>query len=488
MYRSSLATLIGASFFLFSVGSGAVPQRSDGSLAATYFGGSGNERVVASAVDEDGNIYLIGNTDSPDLPVSPGAYDTEFNGGGDVFVAVFDKTLEHLLASSFLGGEGRDEAGAIAVDDSGYVFVSGHTDSPDFPVTAGAFDAEHNGSSDFFVTRFSPDLTTVLASTFIGGGAEDQSGKVTVSQDGESIYLVGWTRSSDCPILNSSSEQESQGDWDVYLARLSPDLASLQGATYFGGDGGDHSVDLHAAPNGDVYVAVTTNSQEWPGVSDAYSHTLAGFYDIAVARFDARLSALKRVTFFGGTSMDDGFFLTLDRTGNVIIGGHSNTPGCPTTPGAFDTEHNGSDEGFVSAFSGDLTRLLAATYLGGSSTDESVPAKAAATDRNGRVFVVGPVSDWRPTTPGALSGTVGGGSDVFLFVFDKDLQLPLYSTFIGGGGIDDPAVVEVGGDGRVYILGRTGSEDFPVSKGAFDGSLNGGEDAFILSFEPNLVG
>jgi len=488
MHRLWLTLLVGV-IFCCSCGGAAETETlsNDCAFAATYFGGSGSERIVDAVVGQDGNIYVVGTTDSPDLPVSYGAYTAELNGGDDVFVAVLDHNLEHVLACTFLGGRTVDAAGAIALDASGHVLVSGHTDSQDFPVTSDAFDPEHNGGTDLFVTKLSSDLTTVLASTFVGGGAEDQSGELAVSEDGESVYVVGRTRSSDCPTLDASFSRERQGDWEAYLARLSSDLDVLQGATYFGGAGEDLSAAVHGAPDGDVYVAVVTDAQGYPGFGDAYSDELVGYYDIAVVRFDAGLSMLRRATFFGGRNMDDCKFLALDRNGNVIIGGHSNAPGCPTTPDAFDTTHNGSDEGFVSVLSGDLTSLLAATYLGGPSTTESLPAYAATIDANDRVVVVGPVYQWRQPTPGAFSEAISGGHDVLVSVFDPRLQTLLYGTFVGGRRTEIATTVVAGGEGEVYILGQTGSDDFPVSAGAFDQSLSGSDDAFAFSFQPPLV-
>jgi len=199
-------------------------------LLATYFGGSANEFCEAIALDDAGNVYVTGYTTSADFPTTRGSYNTAPKSKSDVFIVKFDKELKKILASTIIGG-GEDEcAYSIVYDKSGYVFLAGYTGSKDFPTTTSAFCTKYNGGSgDAFILKMDRDLKKLVASTFLGGGGNEddwRSPEIVQDQAGH-IYIAGITHSADFPITRGAfNEKYNGGDNDGIVLRLDKTLAA----------------------------------------------------------------------------------------------------------------------------------------------------------------------------------------------------------------------------------------------------------------------
>jgi hypothetical protein len=186
---------------------------------STYIGGSGYDRGNAIAVDGSGNAYVTGATNSPDYDVTPGAFQTTNGGGYDVFVTKLNATGTALVYSTYIGGSGDDYGNAIAVDESGYAYVTGVTRSTDYPVTLGAFQTTNGGGGDIFVTKLNATGTALVYSTYIGGSDFEQGHGIAVDGSGNA-YVTGETRSTDYPVTPGAFQTTNGGGADVFVTKV----------------------------------------------------------------------------------------------------------------------------------------------------------------------------------------------------------------------------------------------------------------------------
>lgn len=240
----------------------------DGKLVfSTLLGGAKREHHAGLTVDRAGCVYVAGGTHSPDFPVTPGAYDTTFNGekewGGDVYVAKLNATGGELLFSTFLGGSAQETGSSIRLDREGAIVIAGTTLSPDFPRTSGAF-----RGFDAFLAKLSPDGRRLVFSTLFGGsGFENVTG---LALDGAGrIYVAGNTNSPDLPVTPNALQRtfgRGAGEWDgdMYISQFSADGQQLLYSTYLGGKGDDFPGSIALDGNGRVYLAGSTTSADFP--------------------------------------------------------------------------------------------------------------------------------------------------------------------------------------------------------------------------------
>ena len=195
-------------------------------LASTYLGGGNADGADALALDPSGNVYVAGYTYSSDFPTTIGAYDKDYNGVDDGFISKLSSDLSNLLASTYLGGKDRDRLNALALDQSGNVYVAGWTESSDFPTTDGAYDKDYNGYYDAFISKLNSDLNSLLASTYLGGEGDDWLA-LALDQSGN-VYVAGWTWSSDFPTTTGAYDKDCNGGNDNFVSKLDANLSGAK--------------------------------------------------------------------------------------------------------------------------------------------------------------------------------------------------------------------------------------------------------------------
>jgi hypothetical protein len=255
---------------------------------STYLGGTSisGDYGQSIAVDDNGITYVTGYTYSSDFPTTPGAYDTTFNGGSDVFVTKLNPTAgSGLIYSTFLGGTGSDRGYGIAVDAEGCAHVTGYTYSSDFPTTPGAYDTTFNGGyTDVFVTKFTPLGDDLVYSTFLGGTSSDYGYGIAVDNLGFA-YVTGRTGSPDFPTTSGAYDTTYNGWEDVFVTELNLWGSGLMNSTFLGGADSDYGRSIAVDDYGSAYIAGYTKSADFPTTPGAYDTTYnGGVYDVFVTK------------------------------------------------------------------------------------------------------------------------------------------------------------------------------------------------------------
>jgi hypothetical protein len=351
--------------------------------ASTFIGGSTHEVAYSIAIDSSDNVYISGYTGSSEFPTTSGAYDEEHNGSADVFVCKFNNSLTSLQASTFIGGSSNEHGLSVALDSSNNVYVAGLTSSSDFPTTSGAYDEGYNSGEDAFISRFNSSLTSLQASTFIGGSSDEKANSITLDSL-NNVYVAGWTTSSNFPTTSGAYDEGYNGSEDVFVSRLNSDLTDLSASTFLGGSNGDEGNSIVLGGSGNVYVTGFTRSSEFPATPGAYdtTHFDGVGEDVFISKLSSDLTTLPASTFLGGWNSEQGSALMLDSENNVYVAGNTCSGGLgssfdfPTTTGAYDEEHNG-----YNGFAGEAD-VFVSKFDDNFSTDTMAPTVSSTTPAN----------------------------------------------------------------------------------------------------------
>jgi hypothetical protein len=461
---------------------------------STFLGHTGADRVQYTFIDANDFIYIAGDTESSSFPTTPGAFDRTHNGGNDGFVAKFSPDGKTLLWSTFLGGSLRDQAYGLRVDAQGFVYVVGATGSSNFPTTPGAYDRQFsggtqgsNGYGDTFAVKLTPDGSSLVYSTFIGGpGGSEENTRAGLHVDSAGVLTTaGYTRSSLFPTTPGAFQRTfGGGPGDAFIAKLSADGSTLLYSTYFGGSGNDWKMeDIAGLSDGTIIVVGGTDSCNFvttPGAFQPVSPSPCGTLNGYAAKFSNDLSSLVYSTYITGSAGATAGAVHTDSSGRAIFTGNTISDDFPVTSNAFDTTNNGGRVGFVAILSADGSRLEAATFIGGSRLDEVTRSRR---DANGKMYITGNTFslDW-PVTSDAYQSTNKGARDVVLSVLSADLSTLEYSTYMGGSGGDDRGRgLWLNSSGDIIMTGDANS-GFPTTLGAYDTTYGGNRDGFFAKF------
>jgi len=478
--------------------------RETSEFASTYLGGNGHEFCEAIALDDDGNIYVTGNTRSLDFPTTEEAYNRDAKGKSDVFIAKFDNELETLLSSTLIGGDEDECAYTMLFDPQGYVYVAGYTSSKNFPTTAHTYDEDYNGGDgDAFILKMDKDLKILVSSTYLGGsGVEDDWRSPELVQDNDgNIYIAGITDSEDFPTTPGVfQEKYNGGTRDVFLSKFDSELRELLASTLLGGSNDDRmgrSLCIDVKKN-EICVGGYTFSPDFPTSQDAYGREVSGGLDGFVSKFSMDLKVLTASTILKAGWI---YCMMIHENGDIYVGGHAGNELPTTSNGFYQVFDKAADQGFISRLSNNLSNLKSSTVIPGSYAvgGGRICSLNLCPSADGHVLSAGWVRpiDF-PITPGVYDETQNGHSDTYIMKMDKDLSQVLLSTFIGGSRSERWNRLTTDGTGKIYLASYTLSSDFPTTEGAaftrFSDVINDKEenlntsprDAFIIKIDENL--
>jgi hypothetical protein len=302
-------------------------SRSGGALMySTYLGGTKNDLAEAIAVDSSGNAYVAGYTDSTDFPTKNALQPNYGGGPDDAFVAKFDPN-GGVVYSTYLGGSGDDIGFGIAVDSKGSAWVTGHTSSIHFPTTKNAFQLHYGGRVDAFVTKLNPAGSALVYSTFLGGSTAAENGYAIAVDSSDNAYAAGATRSTNFPTKNAF-QPALGGQADSYVAKFDP-TGTVAFCTYFGGATLEFSGGIAADSSG-VYLTGGTNSRIGFPLKNPLQKNKSAAYDAFLTKFDPTGQTLIFSTYYGGNNNDFAGGIALDRSGNPHIVGYTLSTNFPT--------------------------------------------------------------------------------------------------------------------------------------------------------------
>ena len=476
-HRRSLSRMIP---LLLSMAAWVLAQRIAISAPSLQFaftlGGNQSDTVRAVATDAARNIYAVGETYSTDFPNA--AASGAARRAGDAFVVKLNSSGTRILYSVVLSGVGYDSARAIAIDSIGNAYVTGVTTSVDFPVTGQAFQRSSNsaGLEDAFVAKLSP-VGALLYATFLGGSSSDVGYAIAIDQSG-AAYIAGSTNSVDFPVTGTAPQRAFRGgSSDCFVAKLAPSGATLAYSTYLGGENIDVCKGIAVDASGSAFVTGTTLSTGFP-VAGALKPVLGGWSDAFLTKIDPAGDRFVFSTYLGGEGADDGTVVRVDSAGAVYVAGDTASVGFPVTSGGLQTQYHGGYDAFVCGVANDGSRILFATYLGGSGADV---INDLFVGQDGRIAVVGYTSSMDFPVVQALQISPGGSFDAFMAVLGANGATLDFGSYVGGGGDDRAYGVAPLGDGQLVVAGQIQAGTVPYVERRFSSAVSGNQDGCLLA-------
>jgi hypothetical protein len=361
---------------------------------ATYFGGSGDDRANAIALDATGNVYITGMTASTDLPVSSNAVQKEVR-GIDAFVAKFGPTGT-LLYATYMGGTMAEQGQGIAVNQAGEAYITGYTNSDDYPTTTGAFQIAcvgcggYLGFADAFVTRLNANGSGLIYSTYLSGNIFDYGQGIALDAVGNA-HVIGFTASDFFPVVNpvQATRKGYQGRSDAFVSKLNAAGTALIYSTYLGSFQDDFGYAIAVDSAGNAYAAGESQWSDFPTTAGAY------LPNAVIAGFLTKLSPTGALVY--STRLQAGGYAPTARSVAVNSAGEAFVTGKASDQGSWTP--------FVQQFSANGSALIYSKLVGGISLDE---AYGISVDAASNAYITGQTfsADF-PVTAGVVQPRCG---------------------------------------------------------------------------------
>jgi hypothetical protein len=336
-------------------------------------------------------------------------------------------------------------------------------------------------------------IDPLIYSTFLGGSAQDQGNGIALDSAGNA-YVVGYTLSTNFPMMNPLQPNFGGGNGDVFVAKINLSGSALVYSTYLGGSAFDFAWGIAVDSAGNAYITGSTCSTDFPTVNALQATPGGGFCgglgaDAFVSEINSAGSALVYSTYLGGSGSDGGSGIAVDSAGNTYVVGATASTDFPTKNPLQSTYGGGTEDAFVAKVGPSGSALVYSTYLGGSAYDYG---GGIAVDSAGNAYVTGATSSTNFPTMNPLQPNYGGGTsnggDAFVTELNASGSALVYSTYLGGSENDGGAGITVDSAGNAYVVGTTASLNFPTMNPLQP--ANGGvvQDAFVSKLNPSGTG
>ncbi len=391
-----------------------------------FFSGQFGDNLKAMSVDNNGVFYLTGFTDDFFFPVTSNAYLSANGGVRRAFVSVIDTKLpgmEGLTYSTFFAGTTMDIPTAIT-SAGGKIYVTGYTNSKDYPVTTNAYQSTlPGGTFDGWVAELDPSLSgtaSLVASTYLGGSGLDVPRSIAVAADGQ-VWVAGYTRSSDFPSTANSFHPSYFGAGDAFLTKLDLNAMAVPYSTFLGGNQEDQATKVLVEPSGNVAVAGYTLSKNFPVTPDALQATQAGNGDAFLAIIDPKAQdftkALIYSTYYGGSDGEVTYDMRRDAAGKYYLCGYTLSLDLPVQNAISPVSGLGALDGFVAVIDPKASPLKALVYSSYVTGPGYQYADGIDVDAQGVIYVTGAVLGDVFSGSGNPKPPTNSNLNVFLLVF-----------------------------------------------------------------------
>ena len=428
-------------------------------------------------------------------------------------------TIDPVLTFASYTGSTADNFGCTATyDEAGHLYGGGIVFNAGYPVTVGVLqNFWAGGTIDVGITKWTPDGTALVWSTYLGGGTGDESPHSLVVNDQDELYVMGTTGSLDFPTTPGAFDASfapggGPVSWanifggygfahvngsDIYVAHFNTAATALIGSTHLGGGGqdglnntvslthnyGDHfRGEIALDPAGDPVVATSTFSAGLPTTPGAPQAAYSGAQDGFVFRMNPALTNLQWATYIGGTGEDSAYGVQFDSNGDLFVTGGTTSSNLPMAGTPFDNSQNGGADGYLMKYSGATGALIASTYMGTASYDQCYLVQL---DTGDNVYVAGQTHGAYPVTPGKYTNP---GSSQFIHKFNNALSTSIWSTVIGNSNpLQDmsPTAFLVSDCGQVYFTGWAGTTNGNAGNNS---SSTSGNVTSADAFQPTTTG
>ncbi len=447
---------------------------------STYFGGTQSDEIKSLCMDSLKNTYVIGNTYSTDLPVTPGLIHDTYSGNYDGFISKFD-SCGGLVWCTYLGGSNFDSAEKITTTGDGNLVFCGYTSSLNTFTSTGCFQPVQNGSYDCFITKIDPS-GHIIWSTYFGKSGGDFAFDLKADRFNH-IIIGGTTTSANLYTTSGSFQPTISGNTDAFIARFSPD-GLLKWCTYYGGN---NSEDIHAIALDDdcnIIGAGGSFSTNLNTSAGAFQNVNDGSNDVYLIKLDSSGARLFS-TYIGGGGVDDTWGLVCDRFSQIYLAGHTSSSNFDTTAGAYQTFNKGLNDWFITKWAPNGT-LLKSTLFGGTANDNL--ARMVLSSPYELTLAGQTESNSVPMTSAGTQPANGGGYDVLIAKFNTISFIPLWASYYGGSMDEEIFDIVSYKSSFLEFTGTTSSTNFPLSASPYQAALNASVDGYMVKLNVgNLV-